>query len=68
MKYAEAERLYKRAMEIFENAMWPERPEVATTLNNYAALPHETNRKDEAVKQEAGAKAIRDKQAKQNPK
>ena len=55
-------------MEIFENAMWPERPEVATTLNNYAALPHETNRKDEAVKQEAGAKAIRDKQAKQNPK
>jgi hypothetical protein len=68
LKYAEAERLYKRAMEIFEKALWPERPEVATILENYAALLRETNCEDEAVKLEARAKAIRDKQSNQNPK
>ena len=55
-------------MEIFEKALWPESPEVATILENYATLLRETNREDEAVKLEARAKAIRDKQSNQNPK
>ncbi len=37
-KYAEAELLVRRALEIMEAALGPEHPHVATTLNNLAAL------------------------------
>ncbi len=37
----------------------PEHPNVATSLENYAALLHETGQADEAAEMEARAKAIR---------
>ena len=37
----------------------PEHPDVATTLENYAALLRQTARADEAERMEARAKAIR---------
>ncbi len=57
--YAEAEPLYKRALAIWEKALGPEHPDVATSLENYAALLRETGRADEAAEMEARAKAIR---------
>ena len=41
-------------------------PDVAKSLENYAALLHETDRSAEAAKMEARAKAIRAKHAEQN--
>ncbi len=58
-KYAEAEPLVKRALAIFENALGPEHPDVAASLENYAALLRETGRSAEAAKLEARAKAVR---------
>ena len=58
-RYAEAEPLYKRALAIREKALGPEHPDVATSLENYAALLRETARVDEAERLEARAKAIR---------
>jgi hypothetical protein len=40
-------------------ALGPEHPDVATTLENYAALLRQTARADEAERMEARAKAIR---------
>ena len=37
-KYKEAEPLLKRALEINENALGPEHPDTATSLNNLAVL------------------------------
>ncbi len=61
-KYTEAEPLYKRSLAIWENALGPEHPDVATSLENYAALLRETARADEAERMEARAKAIHAKQ------
>ena len=36
-RYAEAEPLYQRALAIWEKALGPDHPEVATSLNNLAA-------------------------------
>ncbi len=66
-KYAEAEPLLKRALAIVEKALGPEHPDVAASLENYAALLRETGRSDEAAKMEARAEAIRAKHAKENP-
>ena len=66
-RYAEAEPLYKRALAIWEKALGPEHPHVATILENYAALLRKTERTTEATKMEARAKAIRAKRADQNP-
>ncbi len=57
--YAEAEPLYQRSLAIWENALGPEHPDVATSLENYAALLRETEREDKAEEMEARAKAIR---------
>ena len=72
--YAEAESLYMLALANSENAVelgrWDERSLgnlTATTLENYAALLHETGRSAEANKMEARAKAIRAKHAEENP-
>ncbi len=54
----EAERLYKRALSIFEKVL-PNHYEVAITLENYADLLRTTDRADEAEKLEARAAAIR---------
>jgi tetratricopeptide (TPR) repeat protein len=57
--YAEAEPLFQRSLAIREQALGPEHPDVATSLENYAALLRETGRADEAAEMEARAKAIR---------
>ncbi len=57
--YAEAEPLYRRSLAIREKALGPEHPDVAQSLDNYAALLRETGRADEAAEMEARAKAIR---------
>ena len=50
---------YQRSLAIWENALGPEHPDVATVLVNYAALLRQTARADEAERREARAKAIR---------
>ncbi len=57
----------KRALAIREEALGPEHPHVAQSLENYAALLRETGRDAEATKMEARAEAIRAKHAEQNP-
>ena len=47
-RYAEAEPLMRRVVEIFEKAYGLDHPNVATSLNNLATLLHATNRFDEA--------------------
>jgi tetratricopeptide (TPR) repeat protein len=66
-KYTEAEPLYQRALAIVEKALGPEHSDVATVLENYAALLHKLNRDAEADKMEARAQAIRAKHAQENP-
>ncbi len=66
-KYAEAEPLYQRALTIREKALGSEHPDVAQSLENYAALLRETGRSDEAARMKARAKAIQAKHAEQNP-
>ena len=63
----EAEPLYQRALAIWEKALGPEHPSVATCLENYAALLKEMGRGAEAEPLEARAKAIRAKHAEKNP-
>jgi hypothetical protein len=58
-KYAEAESLYQRFQAIVEKALGPEHPDVAQSLENYAALLRQTARADEAERMETRAKAIR---------
>ncbi len=57
-RYAEAEPLYRRALAINENALGPEHPSVAKSLENYAVLLRETGRGAKAAKMKARAKAI----------
>ncbi len=66
-RYAEAELFYSWSLAIYEKALGPEHPSVATALENYAALRRETGRSDEAAKMEARAEAIRAKHAEKNP-
>ena len=47
-RYAEAEPLYRRALEIGEASLGTNHPTVATRLNNLAGLFHDTNRLGEA--------------------
>jgi hypothetical protein len=61
--YAEAEPLYQRSLAIWEKALGPERPEVATGLENYAALLREMGRAEKEL--ESRAHAIRAKHAEQ---
>ena len=66
-KHAEAEPLYKRALAIREKALGPEHPDVAQSLESYAALLRNTQRTTEATMMELRAKAIRAKHARENP-
>ncbi|MCH7540299.1 MAG: tetratricopeptide repeat protein, partial [Proteobacteria bacterium] len=59
--------LYKRSLAIWEKALGPDHPDVATSLENYAALLRKTGRGTEATEMEARAKAIRAKHALDNP-
>ncbi len=58
-RYGEAEPLYQRSLAIDEKALGPEHPNVATALENYAALLRETGRDDGAAEMENRANAIR---------
>ncbi len=49
----------ERSLAIREKALGPEHPDVATSLENYAALLRATGRSAEAGKMEARAKEIR---------
>ena len=62
-QYAEAEPLYRRALTIRESVLGREHPEVATNLENYAALLRKTSRATEAAGLEARPQAIRAKRA-----
>ena len=58
-RYAEAEPLYERGLEILENALGPTHPDVAGNLDHYAALMRATGRDEEAERLGARAQAIR---------
>ncbi len=60
-KYAEAEGYLQRCLAMYESTRGKESAEVAITLENYAKLLRRMERKDEAEKLEARAKAIRNK-------
>lgn len=60
-EYAQAERLYRRALEIYENAMGSEHPQTATALNNLAELYRIQRRHKEAEQLCQRALAIREK-------
>ena len=62
-QYAKAEPFYKRALAIWEKALGPEHPDVATTLENYALLLRNTGRPEEAEPLESRAESIRAKNA-----
>ena len=57
----------KHSLSIREKTLGPEHHHVATSLLNYAALLRTTGRSDEAERMETRAKAIRARNAKQNP-
>ncbi len=56
-----------RVQAIWEKALRPEHPDVATSLESYAALLRKTECSGEATMMELRAKAIRAKHAEQNP-
>ena len=58
-RYREAEPLYQRSLAIREKALGPDHPNVATSLENYAALLRKLDRTAEAETMEVRAKAIR---------
>jgi tetratricopeptide (TPR) repeat protein len=59
--YAKAEPLYRQALALLEKVRGPDHADVATCLENYAALLRQTNRPAEAEQLEQRARAIRQK-------
>ena len=62
-RYAEAEPLYERVLAIWEKAHGPDHPNVAKSLENYAALLRDVGRGAGTAEMEARAEAIRAKLA-----
>jgi len=60
-RIAEAELLYKEALELSERTMGKEHPDVASTLESYSSFLSGTGRTVQAKQLETRAKAIRDK-------
>ena len=58
-QYAEAEPLYRRALEILEAGLGPDHPSVAMVLENLAGLLRHLGRGDEAEQLEERAAAIK---------
>ena len=58
-EFAKAEPLYTRALAIQEKTLGADAPEVATILDDYAALLRQTGRAGEAAELEQRARAIR---------
>ncbi len=63
---AVAEALYRNALAVRERVLGPEDPDVASSLEGYAAFLNKTNRQAEAEQMEARAMAIRAKHERQN--
>ena len=66
-RYAETEPLQQHVLAIREKSLGPDHPHVALSLENYATLLRETERKDKAEEMETRAYEIRTKHAKQSP-
>lgn len=58
-EYIEAERLYRRALAVWEELLGPDNPWVAEALEKYAELLRQTNRAGKANEMALRAKAIR---------
>ena len=58
-QYAKAEPLYERALAIYEKALGPEHPDVATSLESYAILLRNIDLPEDAALLESRARAIR---------
>ncbi len=65
-QYSDAEHLLERALAVREQSLGLEYPDLATSLENYAALLRATGRGAEAAKMEVRAQAIRAKHAQDN--
>jgi tetratricopeptide (TPR) repeat protein len=61
-RYAEAEPPYKRSLAIYEKALGPNHPEVATVRENLATCYRKAGKQKEAEELEARAKKIRSRQ------
>ncbi len=61
--YVEAEQLLKRSLMIRKQALGPEHPDVALSLENYAGQLRDTGRDARAARLEARAQAIHAKNA-----
>jgi Tfp pilus assembly protein PilF len=57
--YSEAKPMYMRALEIKEKSLGKNHPNIATSLENLAALLRKTNREAEAQEMEERARGIR---------
>jgi hypothetical protein len=58
-RYVETEPLLKRSLEIRENALNPDDPQLEKSLNCYATLMRKTGRDSEAAKLESRVQTIR---------
>ncbi|MCG2727954.1 MAG: tetratricopeptide repeat protein [Candidatus Methanoperedenaceae archaeon] len=58
--YSEAEPMYRRALEIREKSLGESHPNVATVLENLAAILRKTNREAQAREMEGRARGIRE--------
>lgn len=65
--YAAAEQSYRRAVAAQEKTLGPEHPDVATTLEAYAAVLARLDRQDEAEELVARYQAIREKHRQNQP-
>jgi tetratricopeptide (TPR) repeat protein len=59
--YTQAELLYQRAIALFEQSDWMDKPETAFTMRNYALLLKKTGREEEATAMMERSEAIRKK-------
>lgn len=60
-KYSQAEPLYQRALKLFEEANWGQKPETASTMQLYALMLKKTGRDEEATAMLEKASTIRKK-------
>ena len=57
-QYAEAEKLYRRVLAVYEETLGPDHPKVASLMQKYAMLLRETGRAKETREMERRAQAI----------
>lgn len=62
-KYNKAEKLYRRALAVWEEVLGPDNLRLAEVREKYAELLHQTNRAEQAEEMASRARAIRSRQA-----